>query len=81
MDTEIGNRVKFNEHVEIKYIHHWKFAHWQARRGPWMLAALDRGRFQNRINNLEKIITPILLKQKNYKLYLCKIFINNNKNI
>ncbi|CAD6226613.1 GSCOCG00011909001-RA-CDS, partial [Cotesia congregata] len=38
----------------------WDFASRQARKGPWEQAARDRERFHRRIQELNKIIEPML---------------------
>lgn len=39
----------------------WSFAYRQARKGTWEVDALDRLRFQKRIEEVDEILTPVLL--------------------
>lgn len=49
----------------------WSFAYRQARKGTWELDALDRLRFQKRIEEVDKILTPVLLaKIKEVNLHI-----------
>jgi len=41
----------------------WYFAHRQARIGEWETLARDRARFNDRINKLDTIISPVLSKK------------------
>lgn len=59
-----GKRVQFNDRVKVHHIFHWTFAHKMARCGNcWIQNAVDRERFQHRIQNLALIIEPILAKK------------------
>lgn len=50
-----------NELAEVHPMVVWSFAYRQARKGTWEADALDRLRFKKRIEELDKILTPILL--------------------
>ena len=39
----------------------WRYAYHEARKGPWERYALDRYRFHHRIQEIEKVLTPVLL--------------------
>ena len=43
----------------------WKYASRQARISPWLTLAVDRTRFQCRIQKIETIINPELLRKIN----------------
>ena len=58
-------QVTFNPKLEIRYMHVWKYASRQARISPWLTLALDRTRFQRRIEKIETIINPVLLRKIN----------------
>lgn len=61
--------VQFNDQVEIRYIHHWSYAHKTARCGKfWIQRVCDRARFTLRIERCAVIINPILEK-KLFDLY------------
>lgn len=54
-------KVTFNEKLnKVHFLVTWNFAYNSSRKGPWIFVAIDRGRFQRRIEELSKIITPIL---------------------
>lgn len=62
-----------NTDVRVMYV--WPYAHQEARRGEWEQAARDRERFKMRIQKLNKIIDPMLVrKYTNYLLSLYIIF-------
>ncbi|XP_014284566.1 uncharacterized protein PPP1R15 [Halyomorpha halys] len=46
--------------VEIHTIVTWNYAHRAARVGPWETYARDRARFENRIQQVSKVLSPIL---------------------
>lgn len=52
--------MTFNLCPIVHEIRAWKFAYSEARKGKWDQIALDRGRFEKRINELSRILTPIL---------------------
>ena len=57
-------KVRFKPDHELAVVHPmivWSFAYRQARKGTWELDALDRLRFQKRIEEVDKILTPVLL--------------------
>lgn len=56
-------KVKFKAKPEIRILHTWHYAHMQARKDKWQQIAIDRTRFENRIDELKEKISPILLKK------------------
>lgn len=53
-------RVKFADKPHIRSMCVWQFAHSRARKDKWQQAGRDRIRFERKINELDKIISPIL---------------------
>ena len=53
-------KVHFEELPQVRSLIHWSFAHREARRGPWIQAALDRARFHSHIQRVGEILEPIL---------------------
>jgi len=47
----------------------WYFAHRQARIGEWETLTRDCIRFNNRINMLETIVSPVLSKEHRNKMF------------
>lgn len=47
----------------------WNFAYWAARKGHWSQLACDRGRFQKRINDIEKQISRVLNEDHRQKIF------------
>lgn len=56
--------VQFADKPRIKIFHKWIYAYRQARTDKWQQMARDRARFKRKIDELDKIISPILLKRK-----------------
>ena len=57
-------KVRFKPDHELAVVQPmivWSFAYRQARKGTWEVDALDRIRFQKRIEEVDKILTPVLL--------------------
>lgn len=61
---KIQKKVRFNDEPKIRIMYAWPFAHEQARKGNWQQVAIDRIRFNNRMTELDKIISPILKKKQ-----------------
>lgn len=64
---EMKKKVHFKPDDQLATIHHlivWNFAYRQARKGTWRADALDRLRFQRKVVELDKILTPILMAKK-----------------
>jgi len=60
-------KVQFMPDHQLAVVHPmivWNFAHKQARKGTWEADALDRLRFQKRVEELSEILTPVLLAKK-----------------
>lgn len=54
-------QVKFDDSVNVFHQTGWSEDDYvSARRGPWMMYALDSHRFQRRINEASNIIDPVL---------------------
>ncbi|XP_071120217.1 uncharacterized protein DDB_G0284459-like [Mytilus edulis] len=65
-------KVHFPEDATIAKVHHmitWAHAYQAARKGQWRENALDHERFQRRIDDTEKILTPVLLTEHRNKMY------------
>lgn len=63
-DNKKKKKVCFKPDDELTVTHPmivWSFAYKQARKGTWETEQLDRLRFQKRIKELDKILTPVLL--------------------
>lgn len=57
-------KIQFESNPTTHILHVWHFAYWNARKDIWQQAARNRARFENRINKLNEIITPILRKKQ-----------------
>jgi len=60
-------KVQFMPDHQLAIVHPmivWNFAYKQARKGTWEADALDRLRFQKRVEELSEILTPVLLAKK-----------------
>lgn len=62
-------RVRFDETPQIRVLFVWEFAHWQARKGPWMQCARDRARFMKRIADVEYKIEDFLERPYRERIY------------
>ncbi|KAK5648087.1 hypothetical protein RI129_002979 [Pyrocoelia pectoralis] len=47
----------------------WCFAYTEARKGPWQTMALDRYRFHRRIEQLNRILSPVLQENHRAEVY------------
>lgn len=57
-------RVTFSDLITVRQLHHWEYAHRQARKGGyWEQCARDRERFLCRIRRVEVVLVPCLLIQ------------------
>lgn len=58
-------RVKFDVNPPVIHmLYVWDYAYRAARADTWMEAARDRDRFKRRIEELSKVIDPILIKKQ-----------------
>lgn len=63
------SQVTFNL-CPIKHeIRAWKFAYSEARKGKWEQMGRDRERFEKRISELGRILTPILAADHRQKIF------------
>ena len=51
--------VTFDDVPQIKYMHVWQFASKKYRQRYWENVALDRIRFQRRINKFEQVFVKV----------------------
>lgn len=61
--------MRFNPCPVVHEIRAWKFAYSQARKGQWEQMGRDRGRFEKRINDVSRILSPILAADHRQKIY------------
>lgn len=61
--------VKFSQKITIQYMYCWTFAYRAARKRYWEEKALDRARFERRIEKIAKIIEPVLKDVHRFKMY------------
>lgn len=54
------HKVTFNPDIKISTMDLWAFAYYEARKSNWQQIVADRNRFQRRINQTGKIISPVL---------------------
>ena len=68
-------RVHFDDDhlVSVRLLVHWRFAHEQARHGPWEECARDRVRFHDRIKSMEGVLSPTLKRKARHTEVLCKL--------
>ena len=64
-------RVRFNDEVQICRMYTWEYARRRCRKNDWMIEAVDRFRFERRIQNVEIMLNPILIK-KHSDMLQCK---------
>ncbi|XP_052066177.1 uncharacterized protein LOC127705865 [Mytilus californianus] len=70
--TKKDKKVHFPEDAKIAKVHHmitWAHAYQAARKGHWREVVLDHERFQRRIDETEKILTPVLLTEHRNKMF------------
>lgn len=61
--------MTFNLCPIVHEIRAWKFAYSEARKGKWEQLGRDRLRFEKRINELSRILTPILAAKHRQKIF------------
>lgn len=54
---------------QVKFICFWTFAHHQARKGEWEMAARDRCRFKDRIRRSSELLNKVLDPVHRYEVY------------
>lgn len=57
---EAKKAISFQIKPEIRMLYTWRYAHQQARKGTWHIDAIDRMRFQKRIEIIKSILDPFL---------------------
>lgn len=60
-------QVTFNPNVEVVKMCTWNYAYWAARKADWTQIVVDRERFQNRINQVSTIISPVFCEKHRQK--------------
>lgn len=71
--------VSFHTEIEIKILNTWVYAHQQARKGTWHIDAVDRMRFQRRVEITKNILDPILNRHINRIQNFCGKAESENK--
>ena len=66
-------RVRFNDEVQICRMYTWEYARRRCRKNDWMIEAVDRFRFERRIQNVEIMLNPILIKKHSDMLQFKKL--------
>lgn len=61
-------KVTFDTNVRVLNMCVWSFAYRAARIGKWREEYLDRKRFEKRIQDIEKILSPILTREHRMRL-------------
>lgn len=72
-------QVTFNMCPTVHEIRAWKFAYAEARKGKWMEMGRDRVRFERRIGELSRILTPILAQSHRLEIYLNRNVMHQHK--
>ncbi|EDW09790.2 uncharacterized protein LOC6579982 [Drosophila mojavensis] len=66
---EHRKRVRFDLKPKVHVMHTWDYAYRAARKGGWQQIALDRERFQQRINRIAPTLNIILTSNHRDKIY------------
>lgn len=61
--------VHFDINVKILDMRVWPYAYHHARLSEWQRVAADRLRFQNRINQIDQKISPVLSEEHRLKMF------------
>lgn len=69
--------VTFNPNVQVLKMCVWNYAFWAARNGNWIQIALDRYRFQRRIQEFERKFSYILTEKHREKFFSQTQHVNN----
>lgn len=64
----MDRKVSFNPNIEVLIMHEWTSAYTAARRSEWMEIHADRLRFLKRVEETNKILSPILNKEHREKV-------------
>lgn len=65
----MNKKVTFSQKPSIHYMVTWTFAHKECRKKWWENVALDRIRFEHRIDQLSFILEPVLKNNHRCKIY------------
>lgn len=57
--------VRFDERITLHLNYHWSFAYREARKSSWAQTVVDRHRFQRRIQEVARILDPVINKMYN----------------
>ncbi|KAK5646712.1 hypothetical protein RI129_005176 [Pyrocoelia pectoralis] len=69
-ESEAMKKVTFDESQNRVYIMVvWPFAYEEARKGPWETIALDRYRFSRKIEEFNRLLSPVLQEKHRAKIY------------
>lgn len=55
---------------KMYYLRTWNYAYGQARKGLWELEAIDRMRFQRRIDNVHTVLRNVLTAEHRLQVYM-----------
>lgn len=70
MKQNNGKKVWFDDsRNKIYNLRTWSYAYGQARKGVWELEAIDRIRFQRRIDNAHAVLRDILNAEHRLRVY------------
>lgn len=69
MENSNKKSVHFDMNVELLEMRVWLYAHHQARVSEWQRVAVDRLRFQNRINQINQTISSVLSVEHRLKIF------------
>lgn len=61
--------MTFNLCPIVHEIRAWRFAYSEARKGKWEQMGRDRERFEKRINEIDRILAPILSPDHRQSVY------------
>lgn len=62
-------QVTFNLCPIVHHMRAWRYAYSEARKGKWEQLGRDRERFVNRINEVSRILSPVLDVDHRQKVY------------
>lgn len=71
MQNNSEKKVRFDDsRNKIHTLRTWSYAYRQARKGLWEREAIDRIRFQHRIDNVHIVLRDILVAEHRLQIYL-----------